>query len=326
MADPRLVTQYELFSDLVQTNLGEHPARSILTELTYSVPGGGESVLIDSILPKDSDDAATMATSAKNTREDYYNQNASNYTWDNYKATLTPFNAVVAQRTVSKPNLIEAGSYFREDNFLQIQDPRAREIETLTRKIFKADDRLVAQAILAPTVDRYLQATPDTISQVALPASQALNDMEYGDINVDTLPSAIKEKMDESWLAAGEPVYCVISPKTARMLRQDNTVHSADFVRNYADLYRTGGLPEIDGVTFIVMPASFLAPFVGSGAVDTFFAWTPSAIASVLYSPFKVTTGVSLDHRADVVAYLRKSVDYKRTDDLGVVVGDIITT
>ena len=321
MADPRLNTQYELFGELVTTALGEHPGRSILGELTTQRPGEGKSTLIDSLDPGASTDAYTLATADKVTREEYFASDTANQTWDAYKGTMTPYNAVASQRTISKPQLIEAGSYFREEDFLQITDPKAPEIDMLTRKVFRADDLEMGKAVTASAVDRYLSTSPDTISSVALPATQALDDMLYADIDVDSLPSAIKEKFDDAWVANGQPIFCAISSKVARMLRKDTTVHSADFVRNFADLRRTGGLPEIDGVTFVVMPTSYMGLF--TTATDTIFAWTPDAIAQVVYSPFKITSDVSGDHRFDVVSYLRKSVDYKRVDDRGVVVGDI---
>ena len=321
MSSPRLNSQFELFGQMIEVAIGEHPARSILAELAMERPGSGKMTLIDSVDPAASDDAQTMLTSDKYTREEYFSQDSANQTWDSFKGTMTPYMDVITQRTLSKPHLVEAGSYWREEDFLNITDPKSYDIDVLTRKVFREEDLLFGKAVTAATVDRYLKGSEDTITSVPLPASQALPDMLYSDITVDTLPSAIKEKFDDAWIAAGQPIYCAISSRTARMLRKDPTVHSADFVRNYADLYRTGGLPEIDGVTFIVLPTGYMANFTTE--LDTLFAWTPSAVARVMYDPFKVSTGVSEDHRFDVVGYLRKTVDFKRITDAGVVVGDI---
>ena len=322
MTNPRLNAAIESYSDLVKINLGEHPARSILAELCTQYPGEGKSTLIDSVLPDQATDATTTEAVDLASREAFFNQASVDQTFESFKSTMTPYNKIPTARTISKPKLIEAGTYMSDQDFLHIVDPKDYNVTVLTQKIFRSQDLLVGNAINAAAVDRYLNDTPDTVSSVSLAAEQALPDLNYADIDVDTLPSAIKEIMDNSWLSQGEPVYCAISSKTARMLRKDTTVHNADFVRNYADLYRTGGLPQIDGVTFVVMPTAYMKLF--TSALDCIFAWTPSAIANVVYSPFEVSTGISPDHRFDWVAYLRSTQDYKRIDDKGVVVGDIV--
>jgi hypothetical protein len=62
----------------------------------------------------------------------------------------------------------------------------------------------------------------------------------------------------------------------------------------------------------------------GSTEVDTFFAWTPQAITKVTYKGMKVSEGISPDHRFDTAVYAREKIDFVRTDDRGVVVGDLI--
>ncbi|RKX36324.1 MAG: hypothetical protein DRP64_18715 [Verrucomicrobia bacterium] len=239
---------------------------------------------------------------------------------------------------------------------------------------------------------------------MTLPASQIVADITYATLTIDTLPSVICEKFDDVWFAKGSPIYCAISSTAARHMRANSRsqIHSNDFVRSY-DNFRTGNLPEIDGVTFIVMPNSFMGQFKGiadptlsgviasiddanpgagyvemtdvahglhagqlvtiagtttwdgtftvysvptadtfviestgtgstttgtwtaggSTEIDTWFAWCPQAITKVSYNPMKVSEGISPDHRFDTAVYAREKVDFKRTDDLGVVVGDI---
>ena len=62
----------------------------------------------------------------------------------------------------------------------------------------------------------------------------------------------------------------------------------------------------------------------GATAIDNWFAWSPDAITKVSYTPMKISEGISPDHRFDTAVYARENVDFIRTDDRGVVVGDII--
>jgi len=319
--DPRLLAQIEAYHDNVVTLVGEHPARSILGELTTPILGEGKTTLITSIDPAGSEDAAEYEFKDKATVEDYFVNGGG--TFSEFEATLTPHTRIARERTISTPNVIEAGAYYQEHEFQYLSDPKNREVNALIQKVFLAESKAVARAISAPDVARYTDASPDVPVSVALPASQQLADMTYGDISVDTLPSAILEKMQDSWIAAGTKVYCAISSRVARELRKDTNVHSRDFVTNYADLFRTGGLPEIDGVTFVVLPTQFMSQYAGSGAIDTFFAWVPTAVAKVEYAPFEISTDVSPIQRFSWVSYLRKVQDFKRIDDRGVVVGDI---
>jgi len=396
------VHKFEQFKANVQDLLGEHPAHSVVSHLCMEEMGAGKGVWIDGIDSLDSADATTAALTAKATREGYYNTGTE--TWDAYKATKTPHMAVDKIRTQSLPQLNEWGHYFDEDEGWQhLVDPKGKEVNVGVRKLHKTRDELFGTGVVAPSVSRTSNAS-DTLASVVLPSTQIVADLKYSEVTIETLPSVICEKFDDVWFAKGSPIYCCISSTLARHFRANSRsqIHSNDFVRSYEN-FRTGDIPEIDGVTFVVMPNSYMSQFSGiasptksgtftaiapgggerlvsftdvahgllageavtiagdtawdgtydvvsvtadtfviesavSGATDTgtwtsggataidnWFSWCPQAITKVSYKPMKVSEGISPDHRFDTAVYAREKVDFVRTDDRGVVVGDIIS-
>lgn len=317
--------KFEQFSANVKDLLGEHPAHSVLAHLCEEEMGSGKGVWLDGISAADSDDATRSALTAKATRMDFHQKAAENQTFANYLLTKTPAQDVSKIRTGSTPQLIEWGHYFDEDEGWQhLTDPKGKEVNVGVRKIHLSRDQAFVAGAIATVVSRKTSDN-DTAHNVSLPASQALGDLTFAQISVDTLPNLICEKFDDVWFAKGQPIYCVISAKAARFMRQNsrNLIHSNDFVRSY-DNFAKGEIPQIDGVTFVVMPSSFMAAFNGEGAEDNYFSFVTPAITKVTYSGMKVSEGVSPDHRFDTAVYMREKLDFKRTDDLGVVVGDIV--
>ena len=316
---------FELFTDTVGDLLGEHPAHSILAHMCEEEAGSGKGIWINGISAADSEDASSGLLTAKDTLKEYNQRDANAQTWDNYKLTLTPFNDVSKQVTWSAPQLIEWGHSFDEDEGWQhLVDPKGSVMNTGLRKIFKKRDSLFLTGVTAATVSRK-STDNETLHSVALPAAQTLDDMTYADITVDTLPSMICEKFDNVWYAKGSPIYCAISATMARHLRKNSReqIHSQDFVRSYED-FANGTIPQIDGVTFVVLPNSMMTGIIGAGAVDSYVAWVPQAIKRVMYSGFKTSQGNSIMNRDEVVVYMREKEDFKRIDDMGVVVGDIV--
>jgi hypothetical protein len=317
---------FELFTDNVKDLLGEHPAHSILAHMCDEEAGSGKGVWLDAISAKDSDDASSALLSAKDTVKKFHQRDSADQTWANFQKTLTPFMDVSKMRTWSAPQLVEWGHSFDEDEGWQhLIDPKSKVVHTGLRKIFKERDELFLLGVTAATVSR--KTTDDeTLHTVALPATQALDDMLYADVNVDTLPSMICEKFDNVWYAKGSPIYCAISATLARHFRKNsrNQIHNTDFVRSY-EHFAQGSIPNIDGVTFVVLPNSMMNTIVGGDAVDSYVAWVPQAINRVMYSGFKTSTGTSILNREEQIVYMREKEDFKRIDDLGVVVGDIIS-
>jgi hypothetical protein len=332
------VHKFDMFKANVQDLLGEHPAHSVMSHLCLEEMGAGRSVLIDGIdaredagnpdrttadATKDSSDASTYDLQDKDTRTEFYERDAIDQTFANYLLTKTPHNGIYKIRTQSTPQLIEWGHYFDEDEGWQhLVDPKGKEVNVGVRKIHKSRDILMGLAVTAPSVLRVTNDN-DTFTAVNLPPSQIIPDLYQSEINIETLPSVICSKFDNVWYAKGEPIYCAISATTARYMRLNSRsqIHSNDFVRSYEN-FRLGNIPEIDGVTFIVLPDTFMSYF--SGGFDNWFAWCPQAITKVTYKPMKVSEGISPDHRFDTAVYAREKCDFKRTDDLGVVVGDIL--
>jgi len=319
------VHMFELFTDNVKDLLGEHPAHSLLAHMCEEEAGAGKGVWIDGISAKDSADASSGLLTAKDTLKEFNQLASEGKTLAAYLATLTPFMDVSKQRTWSAPSLIEWGHSFDEDEGWQhLVDPKGSVMNTGVRKIFKERDELFLAGVTAATVSRKSNDS-DTLASVSLPASQTIDDMTYADINVDSLPSMICEKFDNVWYAKGAPIYCAISATMARHFRKNsrNQIHNTDFVRSYEN-FMQGTIPQIDGVTFVVMPNSMMASIVGAGAVDSYVAWVPQAVKRIMYSGFKTSTGTSIQQRDEQIVYMREKEDFKRIDDLGVVVGDIV--
>lgn len=318
------VHKFDMFKANVQDLLGEHPNSSVVSHLCLEEMGAGKSVLLDAIDSLKSEDAATMDLQAKDTRSEFYERDGVDQTFANYLLTKTPHNDIFKQRTQSLPQLIEWGHYFDEDEGWQhLIDPKGKEVNVGVRKIFKERDELFGGAVTAPNVMRTSNDS-DTFVNVALPASQIVPDLKFSELNIESLPSVICEKFDDVWFAKGERIYCCISATAARNMRLNSRdkIHNNDFVRSYEN-FRLGNIPEIDGVTFIVMPNSYMSTFNGAG-IDNWFAWCEKAITKVSYKGMAVSEGISPDHRFDTAVYAREKVDFRRTDDLGVVVGDFI--
>jgi hypothetical protein len=316
---------FEQFTANVKDLLGEHPAHSILAHMCEEEAGSGKGVWINGISAADSDDAVSKALTAKDTVKEYQQLAAESQTWDNFKKTITPFNDVMKMVSWSAPSLVEWGHSFDEDEEWQhLADPKGSTVNVGIRKIFKDRDELFLAGATAATVSRK-SSDNETLHSVSLPATQTLDDMTYADIDVDSLPSMICEKFDNVWYAKGSPIYCAISATMARHFRKNsrNQIHNTDFVRSY-EHFMQGTIPDIDGVTFIVLPKSMMASITGEGAVDSYVAWVPQAINRVMYSGFKTSTSTQGLLRDTQLVYMREKEDFKRIDDLGVVVGDIV--
>jgi len=316
---------FEQFTDNVSDLLGEHPAHDILAGLCDEVKGGGKGTWLDGISAEESDDADSAVLSAEDNRVKFFQKTAGEQTWAEYQKTLTPHMNISKIRTFSAPWKNKWGHYFTEDEGWQhLCDPKGKEVNVGVRKIFKGRDTRFLVGAGAAVVSRK-DDDNDTLHSVSLPASQTLDDMLYADVEINTLPSMICEKFDDVWYAKGMPIYCAISATLARHFRNNSRkeIHNRDFVRSYSHLAE-GTIPDIDGVTFIVLPNSMMSTLVSGDAIDSYMAWSPQAINKISYSAFRTSEGVSPDHEFDTAVYMREVIDFKRVDDQGVVMGDII--
>lgn len=338
-------TWYQLFKANVQHVLGEHPAHSILSGMTRSESGGGEGTWLNAIDAKASADAGGFSEiEGENVGESRpYNFNdvptvkkfqQADGDFDAYKETLTPFNDVVKYKTYSEPQVNEWGHSFQaaEDTWQNLTDPKSTVISVGMQKMHRRTDVLMGKAVVAPEVGRRIDG--DTLANVPLPDSQVIADIPYSEANVNTVPTIINEIMGNAWFTRGMPIYCAISTKLATAMKtnseQGDKLRSTDFIASY-DQFRNGVIPTVEGVTFIELPYEFMQaikPNVTGGTgeystVDHYFAWSPQAIAKVDYQALGTQIGVDPNRRFYTAAYVSEYVDYKRTDDLGVVVGDI---
>ena len=312
--------------------IGEHPARSIISSLARPVKGAGEDMWIPGIDAFASDDATSMANSTLDTLKQFYQRAGGDQTFANWLKTITPFNNTVKITSRSTADLIEWGNTWNvneDGDWISIVNPQSADMGVCAQKIYKKLDTMFGLAITASSVERKVGAT--AVASISLPASQTMADLTYATADVDSVPAMINETLGNAYLSTGMPVYCGISTTLARHLKKNSSeeLRSRDFVDSY-EFFKKGVLPKVEGVTFIVLPKHFMESIkanegTGSGdRIDHYFAWTPDAMASVAYQPLRSDIDVSPINRFQEIGYVRQLHDYVRTDDKGVVLGDIV--
>lgn len=320
------------FINTLQRVIGEHPAHNILAGLTRPVKGGGESTWIPGIDAYASDDASIKSYADDDTLKKFHQLAGGSQTFAEWLKTRTPFNNTVKINSLSSAQLIDWGHTWNlteDDDWITVVDPKSADMGVCAQKIHKTLDIDFAQAVIASTVQR--KVADSAVAAISLPATQIMADLTYATATVDTIPAMIRETLGNAYLAAGMPVYCAVSTTLARNLKKNDSdlLRSRDFIASYKE-FREGTLPTVEGVTFIEMPKTFMeavkAPEgIASGdQTDHYFAWCPQAIASVSYKPLMIDIAEDPGAKFDEVAYVRQLQDFVRTDDKGVVVGDIV--
>lgn len=333
----RAIFRQEFVNNL-RVLIGEHPSHNLIADLLRPVNGGGESTWIPGVNPVASDDAATKAFYDDATMKKYY-ESGDTQDFDAWIATRTPHMATQKETTFSEGQLVDWGNSWNltEDaDWLTIVDPKSADMQVCAQKMHKAFDVIAGKGIAAASVQRKIkdmggtQATP-TLTTVSLPTTQVLPDLVYADANVDTIPSAICEIMGNAYMTAGMPIYCAISTTLARNLKKNDNdaFRSRDFISSYSD-YRNGTFQPVEGVTFIVMPKTYMDAVLAPEAQaqdarqDHYFAWSPQAVANVNYDPLRINMDNDPGAKFNEVAYASQILDAVRTDDLGVAVGEIV--
>lgn len=318
---------FEKFSANVQHILGEHPAHSVLSDLARPEQGAGESTWINGIDAYSSDDATTKAFTADETLKKFHQLAGGSQTFAEWLLTRTPFNDVLKIKSLSASQLNEWGHAFSdsEDTWQNLADPKSTVVSVGMQKMHRKRDVLFGKGVTASSVSRRIDGA--AVASVSLPAAQTLAEITYANVNVDTVPALITESFDNVWFTKGMPIYCAISATMARHMRVNSRdkLHSTDFVRSY-DAFRMGTIPEVEGVTFIVMPKEFMdaikAP--AGDAIDHYFAWSPNAISKVTYQGLKLNSGIDVGAKFNNQVYATEYCDFVRTDDKGVVLGNIV--
>ena len=311
--------------------IGAHPARSIIGELSRAVAGGGEEFWLPSVDAKASDAAVRKVFYDDKTMKAYY-ESGGTEDFANWMLTRTPHNAVHKLSNLSEAQLIDWGHSWNpteDGDWLTIVNPKSQDMQTCARKVHEQIDLAFGVAVCQHEVQRKIRGS--AVAGVQLPASQKVATMTYAQVTVDSMAAAIREIMGENYIGSSMPVYCAISPAVARALKASSSelVRSRDFIKNYAS-YEKGDLPDIEGVHFVEVPKSLMdqiradssTTFDGA-SVDHFFAWTPEAIAKVNYEPLTIQMANDPGAKFHEVAYVSQLIDYVRTDDLGVVRGEI---
>ena len=322
---------YPYYDKAVTQIYNEHPAHSILSQLARVVAGKGENTWLSSIDAGNSDDASTKNFTLDATLKKFHQLDGGSQTFAEWLNTRTPFNDVSKLQTFSQAQLIDWGHSYSdaEDTWQNICDPKNDTLNVGMQKMHKQVDINFGKAVTATGVSRKIDGAG--IATVNLPASQILPDLTYAEVNVDTLPAMINEVMGNAWFTTGMPIYCAISTTTARHLKKNssNELRSTDFIASYAE-FQNGTIPKVEGVTFIVLPKAFMEEIkavegvVAGDQTDHYFAWSPQAIAKVPYQALKTSIGPDAGGKFNDVAYVREFVDFVRTDDNGVVLGDIV--
>jgi hypothetical protein len=320
------------FINTIQRVIGEHPAHHLLAQNSRPVKGGGESTWIPGVDAYASDDASIASYADDETLKKFHQLDGGSQTFAEWLKTRTPFNDTVKINSLSSAELIEWGHTWNlteDDDWITVVDPRSSDMGVCAQKIHKTLDIQFAQAVIATTVQRKVGGT--AVAAISLPASQVMADLTYATATVDTIPAMIRETLGNWYVTAGMPVFCAVSTTLARNLKKNDSdlLRSRDFIASYEE-FKNGTLPSVEGVTFIEMPKQFMeavkAPEgVASGdQTDHYFAWCPEAVASVSYKPMMLNIDEDPGAKFDEVAYVRQLQDFVRTDDKGVVVGDIV--
>ena len=319
------------FEKNIETVIGGHPAHNLIAGLTKAKKGAGSEYWVTGLDVKASDEASAADYADDSTLRKFHEMAGGSQTFANWLLTRTPHMGTVKISTLSEAQDIMWGHSWNvteDGDWIMVVDPKSDDMDACARKIHKKLDILAAQAIIATTVSRKVSGAG--VASISMPASQILADVTYATATVDTIPAAIREAMGNAY-AAGMPIFCAVSTKLARNLKKNDSTlfRSQDFIASYAD-YAAGNLPRVEGVTFIEMPKSFMEAVKaveGTDAgdqTDHYFAWTPQAIAGVEYVARTAKIAEDPGAKFEEVGLVRQLQDYVRTQDLGVVVGDVV--
>ena len=315
------------FSDNVR-DLAGAPNRSILPQLVARESLTGSVAYLDFEKPDTAKGATDLKTKA--TRDafesglDAKGGSFTNGTLASFNSIFTPHDQTVKERTLIQPQLIEYGHNFDEDvDILNIVDPANSTVRNMMRNVYKDEDNLIIDAIKAGTVSRVTASSTNETSptDISFPTAQKIGSgggtfaspsgtfLTLGDIG------AIRELFENAYVDS--KVYCLISPTTKRLMRANITsLTNADFI-GATGIFTGGGLPDVDGITFIAHP---------SISATEFYAFSSEAIVFNTFKPLTTSLNEIAVQRNSIQAYIREKVDAKRVDDLGVVMGSIASS
>ena len=301
------------FDDNVK-DLAGSPSRSLLKELVDQDNKQGAIAYLDYEKPNAAKGNTDLK--AKATRKSYEADGSK--TLEKFNAIFTPHDETVKERTLIAPRLIEYGHNFDEDvDILEIVSPKNSTIRNLSRNIFTDEDNLIIGGISAASVGRVTSASANeiTATTVALSGvnggSQLITTENVGYISTDDI-GKIRERMELAYVDS--KVYCLISPADKRLMRKnDKNLSNADFVGS-AEYFKSGDLPEVDGVCFIPHPLI---------AQGSFYAFTRESVVLNTFMGLRSDLSREGTMRFSHQAYMREKLDCKRVDDLLVVHGTV---
>ena len=332
MASTNAANFREEFKGTLKAVIGGHPAHNLIAGLGRPEQGGGESTWINGIDVEASDEASIASYASDPTLRKFYEMSGGSQTFANWLLTRTPNDGTVKIATLSEANRIEWGhswSVTEDGDWISIVNPKSADMDVCARKIHKQLDVEFGKAVIAATVSRKVSGAG--VAAIPMPASQVIGDLTYAQADVDSIPAVLHEKFGNAYMTPGSPVYCAVSTTLARNLKKNDSdlFRSRDFIASYKE-FREGTLPTVEGITFIEMPKAMMEaikPVEGTSSgdqTDHYFAWAPQAVAAVDYVPLKVEIAEDAGARFQEVGYVSQFIDFVRTDDKGVVVGDIV--
>ncbi len=301
------------FDDNVK-DLAGSPSRSLLKELVDQDSKQGSIAYLDYEKPDAAKGASDLKT--KKTRKTY--EADATKTLAKFNAIFTPHDETTKERTLIAPQLIEYGHNFDEDvDILHIVSPKNPTIRNLGRNVFTDEDNLIIGGISAASVGRVTAASANEITATSIAladvdnGNQIIETENVGFISVDDI-GLIRERMELSYVDS--KVYCLISPTDKRLMRKNNKdLANRDFVGS-DHYFKTGELPEIDGVCFIPHP------LITAG---TFYAFTRESVVLNTFMGLRSDLSREGTMRFSHQAYIREKLDCKRVDDLLVVHGTV---
>lgn len=319
-----LDTHYKgMYDDAVKQLVGTQD-RSLLKEFTSKSSKAGEAVSMDAMSPND--EANVTAMSSIVTRASLEDGANTLDTLAELLSLRTPHMDVTRQRTWMSAYEIDWGHTMDKiDKLNEVTDPSSMKLKQGLRTIYKKEDARIFTALSASTVTRGKEA--GNTSAVAFPAAQKISIASSSYFGLDTV-AEIKEKFENQFVWSGQ-IVCVISPKTKRLwlAQERGDIQSKDFV-DTSEYFRTGRLPQIDGVTFLCHPhvTDYANQSGDSINDDYFYAWDPQGVWWNQWDPLTTEMDKAPTEKFNVIAYMREFCNCARIDDNLVVQGKIIRT
>ena len=302
-----------MFADACR-ELAGHQTRSLLKAFVSKDSMPGEVALFDTIEPSD-DATFTAMAGDTNYRADY--EAIGVPVLADWQALQTPHMNVAKNKVIVSPYENLWAHWFRKkDNIGEAANKDSKILKQGMKKIYQKQDDWILNALSRSTEQRGKDAT--SAASIAFPSANQITEGD-GIFDMDTILQ-IQEIYEGNYLG-GEKIFCAISPSAKRALinASGDKLRSTDFVDS-SSYFKTGNLPDIEGVHFIVHPN--VTAFSG-GATDAFFCWTEDAIMFNQFDAFETDLGEVASQKFNKVLMLSEYFGTCRLDDSAIIQGSL---